>query len=97
MPRAQASKGSLAPLASSFPFNVKYNYVSAQQGDWLQDSNQGGQLSGHRPGCWWLRQRGLQAPPALGSRPQALGPWQRAGPTWPKPPRELTGFRPSRV
>ena len=47
--RAQASKGSLAPSASSFPFNVKYNYVSAQQGDWLQGSNQGGWLSGHRP------------------------------------------------
>lgn len=46
---AQASKGSLAPSASSFPFNVKHNYVSAQQGDWLQDSNQGGWLSGRRP------------------------------------------------
>lgn len=89
MPRAQASKGSLAPSACSFPFNVKYNYVSAQQEDGLQDSNRGGWLSGRRPDGWQLRQRsaGRTSPGllALGSWPQAAGRF-----TWPGPPGKLT-------
>lgn len=97
MPGAQASKGFLAPLASSFPFNVKYNYVSAQQGDWLQDSNQGGWLSGHRPDCWRLRQSGLQAPPAPGSQPQAPGRWQLVGTPGPTHPENSPTSGLSRV
>lgn len=75
---------------------MKYNYVSEQQGDWLQDSNQedsflaNAQIAGgsDKAACKpYLPQAPAQAP----------GPRKLVGATWLRPLREFTNLRLSRV